>query len=224
MADSLYDMLIAAENLADKFLPQAEVDFRRNLEKIEDRYPDLQKFSDKVEVIGIPKINIPEFQKEIMGRYEKNPIFSDAIKGNISVEDSLLELDWTVNRPVRRLFPMRKNNAHNERVKQIGELVGTPYHLMTNGIFSNNNFVYGIMQIGTAAYLISYVFASSLKNSWSITGPMSAQEYFFKMVFPAGFNLTLGPVVGWVHQMSRSGYLPLKEAQYIDAKVNDLYK
>ena len=69
-------------------------------------------------VDSIPQVDIIKTQQSLMEEYEKNPVFYDAIQKRLTIEESLMELS-KINKGIRKFLPRMKNNAHNEKLKQI---------------------------------------------------------------------------------------------------------
>lgn len=144
MSKILYSRIKKAEKLNDN-LENSVAKFQKSLEK----FRNMPGYSE-VTLGEIPVIDIPEYQKRIMREYESNPVLNDAIQKKISIEDSLSELAQ-VNRPILRLLPRTRNKAHNQRLDQIGELIGYSHHLRRNGLFILDNFIGGVAMVAACA-------------------------------------------------------------------------
>lgn len=102
---------------------------------------DVEEMDERLkELKSLSSIDVPKLQKELFERYEKNPVLYDAMQYKQSVSESLEELAQ-INKGVRRILPWRKDEVHNKRLEQIGELIYAPYHLQTAGIFMPDNLV-----------------------------------------------------------------------------------
>lgn len=222
MKQTLYQKIKESEKLNDRL----KVDVKKFQESLES-FKNLPGYS-RISLGEIPEINVFAVQKNLIEEYKNNPVLRDAIQGKISIEDSLSELAQ-VNRPIWRLFPRRKNKAHNERLDQIGELLGYPYHLKTRGIFIPDNFIGGIAMCATVGYGISnilfYLSEGLAPNAdyIQIAGEITSLNNM-RTAFPALFTLVLGPILGGMMQGDRSGNLPIDEAKYLDGKVKEVYK
>ena len=209
MGGSLYDVLLEYDEDAsrvDRILSKSDI-YLGN-ERMLEIGSDLKKSGQ-------------EIQREMLRRNEANPVLSDAIKGNMSVEESLTELS-KVNQGWSRVLPRIRNTAHNARLEKLGELIPTPYQLETGGFALFHNMFSGSVFGGMTIFL-----ANELMKRYLIGGGSSIQIEEAKHMFNAmtlGYSLMLVPLSGIaIQSLGRGGKLPVNEARYIDSKVKEFY-
>lgn len=161
-----------------------------------------------------------------MQEYEENPVLYDAIQRKQSVEESLQELAQ-VNNGIRKILPWRKNKGHNERIKQLGELVSEPDHLHTNGIFVPDNLITTGTEVIATVFGVSYLVSRGLLTSNPEVSPEEFQQttYIWQVAMPIFVSVLLAPAYGLLTNKRRFfESLPTDEAKYLDAKVQEFYK
>lgn len=149
---------------------------------------------------------IANSMREKMRDYEKNPVFYYAINNNQSIEDTTLELSKHI-RGVRSLLPKRKNKVHNERVEYLKELVGNYQNLKT-GLW-HYRYLPSILGATIGVGGIVYFVNNPL--------PIKGAQIF---VLAAS---TFSSIVALSTSFA-SVEVPIKEAKYLDEKINELYK
>jgi hypothetical protein len=156
-------------------------------------------------------------QFDAMSKYEKNPIFHEALYGRQSITESLEELAQ-VNKGYRKWLPRRKDKAQNERVEQMGELISKPYGLESKGIFYPDNFVTAAVETAVLVPTVGIFAAYILKQG--ATNPKSAKE-IMQMSMQMSYLMTplFGIYGGLAMGKSRFASLPFDQAGYIDAKI-----
>lgn len=189
----------------------------QEIEEIDKRLIELNS-PNQIDVIGL--------QRSLLQSYEENPVFYDAIKGKMTIEDSLNELAQ-INKPVRRLFPRRKDKVHNRRIEQIGELITRSFHLKTKGILGFDNFVGVTAMTALGCYsLFNLTIPYVVNGLCGETNPIETQQFaiFMKNIITPVITLGTSPFMGVLAQIERStGGLPTDEAKYLDDKIKDFY-
>jgi hypothetical protein len=178
------------------------------IEKIDKNLKDLK--SSK-------QINVTELQRTLFKRYESNLVFGNAVLGSQTIEETLEELGQ-VNKGIKKILPWKKDKFHNYRLEELGELISTPYHLETNGIFMPDNLITAgaeitAMAFGSSYFLLEYLFA-----------PSPNLDPHFKVVLATSMSALLAPAVGLGINMNRFSKLPRDEAKYLDEKIQEFYK
>ena len=185
------------------------------MEVLYDRLAEVEELAKHYIIYkGLNQINVPETQRKIFEEYESNPVLHDALLGRQTVADSLEELAQ-VNKGARRFLPHRRNNAHNNRVARMGELVPDVGTLMTRGILYPDNAIFATLgaaaiALGTAFVLskLSGTNGNEITQRWNIAYP--------SIMFP------ILAVFGSATR-NRSKHLPRNEARYLDDKVSQFY-
>lgn len=176
-----------------------------------ERYQKIQETNTlSKEYSGFGLRNLEGVERDLFQEYENNPVFYDAIHGRQTIEESLEELAL-VNKGIRKILPWKKDEEHNERLKQIGELVTKPFHLRTAGIFCPDNFITTFLEVTPLLYGFG-----CLINQYS---PFPASSPGEILMLSASFGLIMG--VGT--NFGRRGKLPIDEAKYLDEKVKEFY-
>jgi hypothetical protein len=170
------------------------------------------------------QIDVAELQRNLFLRYKGNPVLNDAIQGRQSVEDSLEELGQ-VNAGIRQILPWRKNKEHNERLKQLGELVTEPSHLRTYGIFVLDNLITTQVELTAMAFGLSYLMSRYLYPPNPGVSPEEYQQtmHVLQVTMPTAMS-AMAPVFGLLANVRRFTGLPTDEAKYLDGKVQEFYK
>jgi hypothetical protein len=166
------------------------------------------------------QIDVENLQRALFRKYEKNPVLYDDITGKQTIEKSLDELAQ-VNKGIRKLLPHRQNKAHNERLEQLGELVTEPRGLHTYGILMPENFITAQLEFSGLTFLGFYLYSKAISPIFSASPEMVYQT---QILIPAFMCLTLVPIMCFGISSDRFERLPRQEAQYLDAKVKELYK
>jgi len=186
------------------------------MEVLYDRLAEVEELAKHFIIYkGLNQINISGTQREIFREYESNPVLHDALVGKQTVAESLEELAQ-VNKGAKRFLPHRKNRVHNERVRQMSELVPDVETLMTKGIFYPNNAVAGIVGAGAIALGTAFVIFklsgtndNEMTQRWNVAYP--------SIMFP--ILAVFGSAA-----LNRSKHLPRNEARYLDEKVTEFYE
>ena len=170
------------------------------------------------------QIKVAELQRNLFQRYGKNPVLYAAIQGRQSVEESLLELGQ-INKGIRKILPWGRNKGHNERLKQLGELVSEPYHLQTSGILVPDNLITTGVELIAMAFGVSYFLAKYLVALTPDTNSEEFQQtmHTLQVVMP-NVTYVLAPMFGLLINSRRFRRLPTDEAKYLDGKVQEFYK
>ncbi len=165
-------------------------------------------------------IDVAELQRNLFERYESNPVLYDAMQGRQSVEESVEELGQ-VNKGIRKILPWGINKGHNERLKQLGELVSEPYHLRTFGIFTPDNLITTGAETTALTFGITY-----LMSRYLFTPPEEFQQtlHTFQVAIPTIVSALMAPVFGVGMNLRRFTGLPTDKAKYLDGKVQEFYK
>jgi hypothetical protein len=201
-------LAILKEKLYINFYKQMKLDFL--MEVLSNRLVEVEEMAKHFIIYkGLNQINVPETQREIFGEYEANPILNDALLGRQTVAESLEELAQ-VNKGAKRFFPHKKNKVHNERVKQMSELVPDVENLRTKGIFYPDNLVAGI-GIGLTAC------ATGLGLSFLLT------QYYSPKILVASSIIIIPATICAGAFYNREKQLPRNEARYLDGKVSQFY-
>lgn len=164
-------------------------------------------------------------QKRLFEKYENNQVLYDAIQGNQSIEESVVELG-EVNKGIRKILPWRKNKGHNERLEQLGELVSEPYHLHTSGIFMPDNLITTLAEGTAISFGVSYLMSKYLIVPNPDVSPeeIGQIKHLVEFIFPAVGSGTIGLILGWGMNLRRFNRLPTDEAKYLDGKVQEFYR
>ena len=226
----LYERMINAERLDDIFRSgvdklQRGIGEFQTLLKTYGNFPGYQALPEYKNLSGfsaisskdIPKIDIFKVHKNIMDEYTDNPVFHDSVTGEKTIEQTVIELGQ-VNKGIRKILPRKKNKIHNERLEQVGNLVGYSSHLEALGIWVPENLIWGL---GAAALGIASVYLAvgnlippdqvigNSKSPWGALGVLYS---------------VAGPALGICLQTKRLGHLPIEKAKYLDQKIEELYK
>lgn len=219
METILYMQLKEAETFNDIIERDAEK-FLASLSKFE----GLPGYS-KISLGKLPQIDIAKVQKNLMKKYENNPVFYDAIQGTKTVEESLNELA-RVNKGIRKILPRRKDTAHNDRISQLGELITEPNYLRSNGIWMPDNIVSTAIEVTGLVFLASNLFTRLIipETDVNIDPEELARDLEIYQVFmPAMISEIMAPLMGFITNARRFSELPTEEVKYIDLKIEEFY-
>ncbi|MCA9477736.1 MAG: hypothetical protein KC535_01155 [Nanoarchaeota archaeon] len=170
------------------------------------------------------EVDVEGMQKNLFQSYEQNQVFSDAILKKQSIEDSLLELE-RVNKGVRKILPWEKNNAHNQRLSQLGELIAPPYHLKTQGVLAPDNFITSTLEMGAAGFALSYMVFRFLFSPTPDASPEEVQQLMnLKLLLPTVTTAIISPFYGFLTNLQRFNSLHTDQAVYLDKKIQEFYK
>ncbi|MBT7706700.1 hypothetical protein HN747_04605 [archaeon] len=189
----------------------------QELRRIEDFYAEGVESG----ILESGEINVDSIQRRVVKRYESNPILHEAIEGERGIEDSLSELAYK-KRPVRRLFPIRKDKAHNQRLEYMSGLVDCPTSLKTGGLFGLDNFISGPIMIGAMSYGVASLIPAIVFGEGASPESQEAMKTA-QQIFPPFMSITFGPVMGIALQ-GINPVLPVDEAKYLDQKVKEFYR
>jgi len=179
-----------------------------------------QKGEDNLE--NSHSIDIDESQKQLFQKYEKNPIFYDAVIGKQSIEKSLEELA-KVNKGIKRVLPWIRDKAHNEKLNNLGKLISKPRHLHRRGILVPDNLITMGAYIAVASIITSKVFIKGIEYNPDFS-PEKIQELTAAFEYVPKFALaTLTPIIGGLANSHRFNKNPVDEAKYLDEKVQQFY-
>jgi len=184
---------------------------------------EIESIDNKLRILGSSQIiDVPKIQKKMFHLYENNPVLYDAIKGKQSIEDSLEELG-SVNKGIRKILPWRKDKAHNERIKQIRELISEPAQLKTSGILIPDNFITTVSEVAAVMFGAFYLMEKFLPLDPSLSPEALENLHQMNHYTPIFVSSTLGPIFGALENRFRFRKLPLDEAKYLDEKVKEFY-
>ncbi|MBU0894437.1 MAG: hypothetical protein KKF48_05180 [Nanoarchaeota archaeon] len=187
---------------------------------------DIERMDEKLRDLNSSnQVDVAELQRNLFQRYESNPVLYDAMQESQSIEESVAELGQ-VNRGIRKILPWRRNKGHNERLKQLGELVSEPYHLHTSGIFMPDNLITTGAEVTAMAFGVSYLMSRYLLSPNPDVSPEEIQQtmHVFDVVLPTVMSALMAPMFGLLTNMRRFTGLPTEEAKYLDGKVQEFYK
>jgi hypothetical protein len=217
MGDRLYLKIAEALNINNRL--RIEIfNFGKELRK----YESFPGYSE-IKIGELPVIDTQEVQRNLFQEYSNNTVLKDAINGRMTLENSLLELFEAV-KPVKRLFPQRKDKTHNERWDNMRELIHCPYGLRKDGLFLSGSFVGGVAFSTAIIYGLCKIGAPLLIG----TDPNPNINFMaFTEAFPAYMNLIMAPILGFgFHKDKSVSYnerdLAFKEARILDNKTRQL--
>jgi hypothetical protein len=230
MAESLYSKMLGVDYLK-KRLPEdrewanilAQAGIGNADEKVNlDVYKNLPGFKG---FIGESTLFVDweECEKCLMKPYESNPVFSDAMNGRLSIEESLKDLA-RIRQGMRVLLPWRKNRVHNDRLSQIGELVTYPHYLRTSGIFFPDNIVTATVESAPLVYAMAYGFFNFLMPELD---PNLVSTHEIKRAFETTvpwFITAFTPLTGLLINQMRFTDIPIHEAKFLDDKIREHYR
>lgn len=217
MKEILYTQLKEVEGLNDKL--------NSNISQFYESLKAIKNYTDvDISLENVPKIDVSAIQKRLIFDCSKNPIIYDAIYNHKSLEETLNELSQ-VNKGVKKMLPRRKDEIHNEKLKQLGELIGYPSQLECSGVFSPDNFATVAAGCTIFAFGFCYLFSKYvIMQSADITKEESELiTYYFGFVAPTTVSVTAAPLAGFLASSRRFGDLPIEEARYIDNKIKELF-
>lgn len=209
----------------------------RVVEELKNTYDSMQKliaFRKTLGVINDPlKNSLSSFEKDVadgqkvsqiklIEKYRENLILNSALNRVQSIEDTVLELDNDM-KGIKRYLPRRKNQAYNERVEQLGELITGANYLRRRGIFVPDNLIAAGALSAAVAYAVLELFFSFCSSHFT---PESFERT--KLIFPyyeyAGVSLS-GLIMGSnAYGNKTSGRKnTIKKAQYLDNKIKELF-
>ncbi len=187
-----------------------------------DPYVILHK--DPMVKIDIFNIDVEVIQRNMINEYRPNAVLDDAILGNWTIEQSLMDLSQ-VNKGWRKILPWKKDEEHNQRLESFKGLISYPQQLRTDGVFYPDNLITGTLEVGLGCLVFSYIIARII----AVPNPeMSAEEiqgmnHVIHYVVPGITSGLLGPIVGFSTNLNRFNNLPIDQAIYLDQKIDELY-
>jgi len=224
MASSLYDRLIETEKLNGRLHVVVD-EFQEALKKFE----GLPGYSPYI-LYSVPYIDISAVQRDLISKYENNPVLEDAIVGRMSIEDSLQELAQ-VNKGIRKILPRRKDKVHNTRLKHLNDLMPGTDGLQSYGILFPDNFFTAAIETTALAFVSTYAYAAILlPHAYINPTPelIAEQVKFSQTVMPAMFSVLTAPLIGLACNFRRfssfGATLPVGEARYLDRRVQEFYR
>ncbi len=162
--------------------------------------------------------SIVRAQRALFDQYADNDVLRDATQGRITVVKSLEKLT-EVNKGIRRILPRKRDEIHNERVKNMGALVGELKQIRSRGIYFPDNLVTGFTY-GAAA---TYAFIEFVAKPLFIMAGITESEINNEPGLIRNFSLTLGSMGGIFSQLARiDGGSKVNAAQYLDQKIAEL--
>lgn len=180
---------------------------------------------------GKAKFSVPSLEVDINGlqlnlfdSYDNNSVLSDAKVGKLSIEDTIAELEQ-INRGIRKFLPRAVNKAHNDRLKDLGDLISMPTNLKTRGIFFPDNIITVATEIGIIAYAAFYAVSMYALPSAAFTPDQNELAmHLCKFVAPTALTAMAAPLTGAIINSYRITEMPIDEARYLDNKIKELYK
>jgi len=188
-----------------------------------EQYSNFPGYKDfEVHRSDLPYIDVSVAQKQLIDSWisveDHNGVLKDAVQGRHSVKESL-ESASQVNTGLGRFFPRRKNDYHNQRVKELQDLIGDdsviPTALKTRGVLNLDNpmnfTLYAItLGAGFGACTDALSFCSS-------SGPSFP-------VLTLSFGV-LGLLAGGLRGLGTysNKRLPWENAEYLDRKIQELF-
>jgi len=167
-------------------------------------------------------LNVADQHKILFQGYERNPIFNDAITERQSIEKSLEELAKD-NKGIGKILPWRKDEEHNKRLEQLGELVTEPYHLHKGGIWMPDNLITISAETTAMAFGISYFTFRYLTNLDALPEETIQGIKTMKILLPTTISILTSAFFGLLLNSRRYNNLPIDEARYLDEKVKEFY-
>lgn len=184
---------------------------------------EIQQGFEKLEYSGF---DVSAVQKNLLRKFEKNPVLIDALERRKSIEESVYELS-EINKGIKKFLPHKVNKPHNQRIEQIGELISEPSHLETNGIFALDNLVTGVLGIAVASFGASYFISKFLSHPDPNLNPEELQQYLHttRVVLPLTSSALYSPIIGFALNLNRfNKNSSIDEAKYLDKKIEELSK
>ena len=186
-------------------------------------------------ILDAPEIDIPEAQRLTILDYGRNPIVRDALEGRSSVTAQLEDLA-RVNRSVRILLPRRRNEAHNQRVdlmKEVIESEDIPHldRLKTRRFLAPDNFingfVYGVSSLVPISLGLAYILEGD--GDFGATLRWLDEEIIrdslvrkISMVIGGAYGLS-GAFIADMIGKRTGGQFYMENAQYVDDKITELF-
>lgn len=204
MKKTLYEKLIGIEEINESL--------KNEILKLTEFF-NLKNYETHVDILKTPQ--------SLMEEYEKNPVFRDAIQKRLTIEESLMELS-KVNNGIRKFLPRMKNKIHNERLKQIGQLITGPAYLEASGILTPDNIITTSIE---SLIILSGLFGASflfLKNF--LSSDIGPEMYKQLSNFADTYTFLTAPSLGLIMNTERFKSLPINEAEYLDEKIKESYK
>ncbi|HYD02753.1 MAG TPA: hypothetical protein VEC16_00485 [Alphaproteobacteria bacterium] len=223
MVKTLYDKLSGYDRGFNSILIDVESDLENiNTERNAKKY-DFDSLKHEYDLLSkeIDSVSKKTYTS-IMRKYEKNPVFHDAIKGKISINETLEELS-KVNYGIRKLLPRRKNPVHNARLDQLSELIDKHYGLRCQGILYPDNFVTTFAEILGAGLVLSNMIATG--HFVDVNTDNARSVYLLRTIMPLSIGAILGTVAGIATSEGRfqSPEKFSNQAKFIDEKINQFY-
>lgn len=164
-----------------------------------------------------------EIQKDIFLKYKYNSVLDDAINGEKTIEESLLEAG-RVNLGIKKLLPRQRDKKHNIQIIEIGQLITEPSHLYSSGVLWPDNFLGGTISALCVYTALDLAFLDFAVIPFMNKFPDSKMNFY-----DCAFNLYYvalccsAPVVGLLSTTKRFDKLPIDQAKYLDKKIESVY-
>lgn len=210
---TLYSKLTALDNYGDQL---GTVGGQLQTLSLDQAIPDFNKFQES------SKLSVLQRQNMIIEEYESNPFLSSALKDEQTLEESLKDLN-DPNRWFRQILPRRNDPDYNQKVGEMGELIDKPNSLKTHNFFYPDNFVNGLIYGAGTTAAFSYLITRFMIDFDPSTAPEAIQESKQVLFYiSAGLTSLVGIAFGIGATIERSHRPPIKQAQYLDTKINQL--
>ena len=168
------------------------------------------------------QIDVTKFHKTLFEKYNTNPIMHDAIHGRQTIGKSIEELG-NINKGIKKFLPWKKDKIHNQKLKELGELVSTPFQLYTYGIFNPDNFITAATEVTGLCFGTTYLFCKLIEPSISINTIEAQHLLDYRLAFSSIMSTILAPSLGFFMSSARFRSLPKNEAKYLDEKIEKLF-
>lgn len=176
------------------------------------RFVNLPGYED-ISIEQIPKLNIPEIQRELIEVHRNNQYLNQVLEGKNSFVNIVTELHHRKHKGWRSWFPIRKDEEYNKEIKEFDEILKTGFE---------TTFISELVKPVSSFALFSLV-GLGLGSM-----PLLEHTNYMGIVYcPLIFGILTGLVTGgFVAATSTitNQYFFQNEAEYLDKKVEDLMK
>lgn len=204
MRKCLFDCLYELDNLRD--LHPAQV-----IERLKETFD--------IEIpAGIPpeelESRLQGAQKGIISEHTNLPVVIDSLKGRKSIQEAYLELS-RINRGISKYLPRKKDEKHNQRVAELGAVVGYTKVLpfTRNGYLCPDNFIAGYSWSQIAALVPPLILGKTNLPYYLVTSLTSFGMGIFFSRFRKENSSEL--------ELCSDGE---SRAIYVDRKIEDLFR